>query len=810
MKRNTKYLGLLLVFSLHTICLSAQQVRQTILFNDGWKFHKGEIAGADQKDFNDNDWRSVELPHDWSIEGPYDEQWASATGYLPGGIGWYRKQFTVAPDLYNKNIFIYFDGVYKNSEVWINGQYLGKRPNGFVPFQYEITKYLNKTGKNIITVKADHTKFADSRWYTGSGIYRNVYLIATHAVHVNLWGIRFTTPQVSSSKAVANISVSAINQSASNLPVIIKATLLNAKGTTVATTQQQIKIGANNNGEVNLSFSIIHPELWSTKNPQLYTLQTALLVQGKQVDNVQEEVGFRSVVFDADKGFFLNGKSTKLKGVCLHDDAGALGVAVPDAVWVRRLQKLKEAGCNSVRMSHNPHADYLYNLMDRMGFLVMDEAFDEWELGKNKWIKGWNVGKPGQDGYHSDFAAWAERDVKDMVLRNRNHPSIFMWSIGNEIDYPNDPYTHEVLNTGRNPQIYGKGFIPDHPAASRLGELSKQLVAVIKKYDTTRVVTSALAGVVMSNETTYPEELDVVGYNYQEYRYPDDHKKYPVRIIYGSENGHALSAWTAVTDNDFISGQYLWTGIDYLGEARTWPSKANGAGLLDLAGFPKSEFYFRQSLWSDKPMIYVGTAALRNGNGAGGGRRNMLPAWNYTAGDSVRINCYTNDEEAELFLNGTSLGIKQLANAKDTRILTWQTVFQPGELMVKGFRSGQQINQQTIRTAGEVYAMEAVADVSTLNHSKQGLAHIEIEVVDEAGNPVYGATNETTISIKGPGLLLGLENGDLSSHEDYKASKRKLYNGKLLAYIQAQNKPGAITVTISSPGLQDAVVMIKQ
>jgi beta-galactosidase len=803
----TKYIVLLTLFFLFKISVSAQQSRQTTLFNDGWKFYKGEIAGADKADFNDAAWRTIDLPHDWSVEGPYSDQWASATGYLPGGIGWYRKQFNVAPNMRNKNISIYFDGVYKNSEVWVNGNYLGKRPNGFVPFQYEVTKYLNKTGKNVIAVKADHTDFADSRWYTGSGIYRNVYLIATDAVHVDLWGVKFTTPQVSQAKATAQVIVSSINQSTTNIPAIIKVTLLDDKGKVVANTQQQIKIAANNNAVANLSFTVNNPALWSTDDPQLYKLQTAILVAGKKVDEVTETVGFRSFKFDKDKGFFLNEKNLKLKGVCLHDDAGALGVAVPPEVWIRRLQKLKEAGCNSVRMSHNPHADYLYSLMDSMGFLVMDEAFDEWEMGKNKWIKGWNVGQPGKDGYHSDFKEWADKDVRDMVLRNINHPSIFMWSIGNEIDYPNDPYTHEVLSTGRNPQIYGRGFIAGFPAASRLGELAKQLVAVVKKYDTSRLVTSALAGVVMSNETSYPEELDIVGYNYQEYRYPDDHKKYSNRIIYGSENGHALSAWNAVADNDYISGQYLWTGIDYLGEARTWPSKANGAGLLDLAGFPKSEFYFRQSLWSDKPMIYLGTAAMR-GNG-GGGRRNMLPNWNYKTGDSVRVSCFTNDDEAELFLNGTSLGRKKMADAKDTRILTWQTVFVPGELIVKGYKEGKEINRQTIKTADEPVAIKATADVGTLQRINKGLAHIEIQAVDKSGNQVYGAVNEVSISIEGPGILLGLENGDLNSHEDYKSSKRKLYNGKLLAYVQAQNRSGTIIVKVSSPGLQDAIVEIK-
>ena len=806
MKQRKNHFLLLLFFFFTAVDSPAQQARQTILFNDDWKFYKGEMADADKPAFDDAGWRMITLPHDWSIEGPFDEQWASATGYLPGGVGWYRKTFDVAPTLRSKNIFLYFDGVYKKSEVWINGYYLGKRPSGYIPFQYEITKYLNKTGKNIIAVRADHTDFADSRWYTGSGIYRNVYLIATDPVHIDLWGVRFTTPQVSSTKAVAKITVSVINQSSSNAPVLIKSTLIDAKGKTVAGAQQPVKINSNKKEDGNLSFTLNNPALWSTEHPHLYKLQTALFVNGKKTDEVTEDVGFRSFSFDADKGFSLNEKNMKLKGVCIHDDAGALGVAVPEEVWTRRLQKLKDAGCNSLRMSHNPHADYLYHLADRLGFLIMDEAFDEWEEGKNKWIKGWNVGTPGKDGTHSFFKEWVERDLKDMVLRNINRPSIIMWSIGNEVDYPNDPYSHEVLNTGRNPQIYGRGYLADHPPASRLEEIAKQLVTVVKQYDTTRPVTAALAGVVMSNETIFPEQLDVVGYNYQEFRYPDDHKKYPGRIIYGSENGHQLNNWNAVADNDFISGQYLWTGIDYLGEARTWPSRSNTAGLIDLAGFPKSEYYFRQSLWTDKPMIYLATATRGT---PGAGRRNLLPAWNYTTGDSVRISCFTNDDEAELFLNGVSLGKKKMSDAKNSRILTWQTIYQPGELTVKGYKNGIEINQQTIKTAGEPYAIKVVTDRTALQYNKKAMAHIEITVVDKNGNPVYNNDNEIIISIEGPARLLGLESGSAVSHEDYKANKRKLFNGQLLAYVQAGKGIGPIKVKITSPGLQEKIIEFK-
>ncbi len=787
---------------------SFAQTRQVVLFNDNWKFFKGDAAKAENILFDDKTWRQVNLPHDWSIEGPFDEQWASATAYLPGGIGWYRKNFSVPANMLSKNVYIYFDGVYKNSEVWINGHYLGKRPNGFIPFQYELTKFLNKTGINTIAVKADHTEFADSRWYTGSGIYRNVYLIATNPISINLWGVNFSTPEITKEKAFANIAVSLTNHSATNADVLVKCGLFNKAGIQVAKAEQSIKTTAGKSFSVNIKLQVTNPALWSLKNPELYTLKTDLFAAGKKLDDDLQQVGIRKIKFDADKGFFLNDENIKIKGVCVHDDAGALGVALPQEVWERRLRILKEAGCNSLRMSHNPHADYLYNLCDSMGLLVMDEAFDEWETGKNKWIKGWNVGKPGNDGYHEYFKEWADRDVKDMVLRNFNHPSIIMWSIGNEIDYPNDPYTHEVLNTGNNPQIYGKGFLPDHPAASRMGEIARQLAQVVKENDTTRPVTAALAGVVMSNETIFPDVLDIVGYNYQEFRYPDDHKKYPARIIYGSENGMGLNAWTPVEENEYISAQYLWTGIDYLGEARQWPSRSSEAGLIDMAGFKKPEFYFRKSLWTDEPMIYIGTAAIsKQGNTRRGGR-NAAPLWNYNSNDSVKINCFTNCDEAELFLNGQSLGKKILKDSKE-KILSWLTIYQPGELLVKGYKNGNEVTHYTLKTADEAYAIKAVTDRKVFSKNKKSLAHIEINVVDKNGNLVYNADNEITVSIEGPAILLGLESGSSTSHEDYKANKHKVLHGKLLAYIQSTQKPGLVTIKITAQGLKEQTLAIR-
>ncbi|MDO7885811.1 sugar-binding domain-containing protein [Hymenobacter cheonanensis] len=786
-----KYLALLSLCWLAT-CLPAQAQRQQLLFNNDWKFHLGDAPGSERPTADDKAWRAVTLPHDWSIEGPFSEQWASATAYLPGGLGWYRKSFALPAGYRGKKVFVYFDGVYKNSEVWLNGHFLGKRPSGFASFQYELTPYLATTGPNVLAVKVDHREVADSRWYTGSGIYRNVYLLATAPVHIRQWGVGFTTPQVSKSAATGKVSVALTNAGATAAAVTVTSTLLNARGQAVATAKQVVNVKAKADGTASLTLPIRNPALWSADQPTLYRLRVSLAVQGKPTDEVTEEVGVRTIRFDANQGFFLNEQPTKLRGVCLHDDAGALGVAVPPEVWERRLKTLKAAGCNAIRMSHNPHADYFYRLCDRLGFLVMDEAFDEWERGKNKWVAGWNVGTPSQHGSHEYFKEWGDRDLRDMVLRNRNRPSIIMWSIGNEIDYPNDPYTHEVLNTGRNPQIYGKGYLPDHPPASEMGPLARRLVAVAKQADSTRPITAALAGVVMSNFTDYPAALDLVGYNYQEFRYPEDHKQYPQRIIYGSENGMAPSAWAAVDSNAYVSAQYLWTGIDYLGEAGKWPQRANGAGLLDMAGFPKPEFYFRQSLWTSAPMLYLTTAEAP---GKPGTRQPPLaPTWNWPAASQVHVVALTNNEATELFLNGQSLG------KKTGRLPAWDVPYATGELRAKGYRNNQAVSETLLRTTGAPSTLQLKPDRTTLAAKTQGLAQIEVQVVDQAGNLVTDATNEVTVTLTGPARLLGIESGDLASHEPVAAPRHKAYQGRLLLYVQATG-PGPIRVALAAPGL---------
>ena len=774
-----------------------------LLFNADWKFNKGDVKDGESIRFSDQQWRNVNLPHDWSIEGPFSSEWASSTGYLPGGIGWYRKTFTLSAQQQTGKVFIYFDGVYKNSEVWINGHFLGKRPNGYTPFQYELSPYLNKNGNNIIAVKADHTKFADSRWYPGSGIYRNVYLIFKKAVYIPTWGVTFTTPQVNAKDASARVNVSLKNDTKAGAVTLVKSTLSNPQGKVVASSQQQLTVKAGQEAAATLSFSIKSPKLWSAGQPDLYRLRVSVSQNGKITDQYTEKVGFRDIRFDANEGFFLNGKNTKLKGVCIHHDAGALGAAVPREVWARRLRILKEAGCNAIRMSHYPHQNYLYDLCDEMGFLVMDEAFDEWARGKNKWVAGWNEGTPAKDGYNEYFAEWADRDLADMIRRNRNHPSIIMWSIGNEIDYPNDPYSHEVLNTGRNPQIYGKGYSAERPPASEMAEIARKLVKVVKQNDTSRPVTAALAGVVMSNMTDYPELLDIVGYNYQEYRYADDHQKYPKRIIYGSENGKGKKEWLAVDTTKNIFGQFLWTGFDFVGEARKWPVRSSGAGLANMAGFPKNDYFVRQSLWSDKPMAYL--MVMKAGeNDPDRFMWNADSKWNWPDGEALKVGGVTNTEEAELFLNGRSLGRKR---ADQLEYPSWNLPYAKGILLLKGFNEGKEVSSYQLVTAGDALEISAEADKEIFDHAAQQVSHIEIAVKDSKGNLVYDAANDISVQIEGPATLLGLESGSLDSHESYQADHRKVYKGRLLAYIQSSAKPGTIKVTLSAAGLKSKTII---
>jgi hypothetical protein len=803
MPEGTKRVTGLLLFLFITVHLFAQVTyREPVKINDNWKFQKGDFPKAASPDFDDSKWRTLDLPHDWSVEGPLNQGLASATGYLPGGIAWYRKALDIPLNQKDKKIYVYFEGIYRNGEVFINGVSLGMRPNGYISCEYDLTPYLKFGEKNTLAVRVDHSKSADSRWYTGSGIYRDVYLVEKNPVHLDWWGVYYTTKALNDKKSAVHVQTTVKNTTDHPAALTIVQELSDKERISKAKISGKLIVPAGKDGTMNQDLTVAQPNLWSVYSPYLYQLTTSVYKEGKLIDQSVENVGIRTLGFDANKGFSLNGKSMKVKGVCLHHDAGCLGSAVPNEVLERRLIALKSIGCNAIRCSHNPQSPML---CDKLGLLVLDEGFDEWEFPKKKWIEGWNVGTPGFDGPAEFFEKWGETDLRDLVLRDRNHPSVFMWSIGNEVDYPNDPYSHPILDKEGIGQQHTHGYLKDHPNAERLGIIAKRLAAVVRKQDTSRPVTAALAGPVMSNETDYPGALDVVGYNYTEGRYAKDHATYPKRIFYGSENGYSMEAWKAVRDNDYIFGQFLWTGIDYLGESHRWPSRGFTSGLLDLAGYKKPRAYFRESLWSEKPMIYLGSYPKRGRDRSFS--TDALPLWNYREGDTIRVVSYTNCKKAQLLLNGQRIGEMKYHN-DDSGIIYWDIPFRAGKLEAVGYNADREASRYAIETSKRPAGIKAVATNKTIS-SARGVAQIEIQIVDEDGKPVLLADDEITCTTDGPVKLLGLEASNPADMGDYSDNKQRVFQGKMIAYLQSTGKKGKAKATFTSPWLKEQVVEIE-
>lgn len=798
--KNKAFFIILLGLLVCTIVQAQVSFGEAKKFNENWLFSLSDDSLSTSASYNDSKWRKLDLPHDWSVEGQLSPSLASCTGYLPGGIGWYRKHFQVTDKAARH--YIYFEGAYNRSEVYLNGHLLGKRPNGYISFMYDMTPYL-KEGDNVLAVRIDHSRYADSRWYTGSGIYRDVWMISAPDIHFAQWGIGWHATSLTDKQAVVAVDMEVEKHVKAAGELEVSAALYDAEGTLVAQGCKKVADKAEGITKETVSLKVKKPRRWNLDAPYLYTLKTELLCDGKRIDGSSTSVGLRTLKFDANKGFALNGKWMKVKGVCLHHDAGVLGAVVPPEVWERRLRNLKEIGVNAIRMSHNPQAPVLYDLCDRMGFLVMDEASDEWEFPKRKWVKGWNVGEPSYNGSFDFFEEWIERDVTDMVRRDRNHPCIFLWSIGNEVDYPNDPYSHPVLDgTTINQPMFG-GYKPDAPDAMRIGKIAKRLAACVRAVDTSRPVTGALAGVVMSNQTEYPQAVDVVGYNYTENRYDEDHATYPDRVIYGSETGVGIEAWHAVRDKEFIFGQFLWTGTDYLGESGRWPSRGLYTGLLDFGSFPKPRGYFRASLWSEKPVTYIGTYPKHDWVSM-----DAWDLWNYEPGQLIRVVCYTNAPQARLLLNGKEVGQMKPYDDK-SGIIYWDIPYQDGELRAEGCdATGKVLSSYAIKTSGRPYALRATVDKEVLSTDK-ATAHVTIEVVDEQGTIVKLGDNDVTCQIEGPARLLGLEgsnNGDMS---DYTDNHHRAFHGRLLAYIQTTGEKGEIRVKLTSPLLKGTEVVLK-
>ncbi|MBQ8096900.1 MAG: DUF4982 domain-containing protein [Prevotella sp.] len=778
--------------------------------NADWRFLRvdsawniSESTEMKNADFDDSRWRRVTLPHDWGVELPMSPDKGSCQGYLPGGIGWYRKSlplpFSKGMADAGERLFVYFEGVYNYSQVYLNGHLLGERPSGFASFLYDLTPYLRTDGPNVLAVRVDHSQEADSRWYTGSGIYRDVWLVRAPAVHLAQWGTAYRLKSINARKALLDVDIETDSANPLGWGEVATVELIDADGKVVA----KAKTAMGPKEKKTVSLSVPNPRRWTLDSPYLYHLRTVLHPQApNHPDTSIVRVGLRTLEFSPDRGFALNGEWTKVKGVCVHDDAGVLGTAVPAEVWRRRVRELKAIGVNALRMSHNPHAPALYDICDEEGMLIMDEASDEWEFPKRKWLKGWNQGRPGYEGTYTYFEEWIDRDVADMVRRDRCHPSVFLWSIGNEVDYPNDPYSHPVLDgdgTDFTQPMYG-GYKPRQPHAERIGIIAQRLAKVVKAIDPSRPTTGALAGVVMSNQTAYPEAVDVVGYNYTESRYDEDHQRYPRRVIYGSENRHDLAAWKAVRDKQHIFGQFLWTGIDYLGESGTWPARGSSAGLLDLAGQRKPNGWYRAALWSEKPTCYIGTYPIgqqRPGRRGGNRGNNVSPyaedSWNYREGQRVRVVCYTNAASARLLLNGQPLDV-QFQRDEQTDILFCDVEYHPGTLRCEADNGAS----YEVKTAGRPAALRLSTD---------GRMHVFVEVVDAEGLLVKSADDEVTLMVRG-GRLLGLENGNIT---DTSVSGRsfpnrlRVHGGRLVAYVEPQ--PGqSVTVEATAPHLQQARV----
>ena len=788
--------------------------RQHLLMDSNWKFIQSDIKDAEKQSFDDTTWRTLNIPHDWSIEGEFKEDAITKGpgGYLPTGVGWYRKHFSISSISKGQQFSIEFDGVYMNSDVWINGQHLGKHPYGYTSFYYDLTPFV-KRGENIIAVRVDNSVQPNSRWYSGSGIYRNVWLDIAGPVQIAQWGTYITTPVVDSSSASIKVRTSIENHQPVKINIVLRSVVKDGSGKEKGIVETPVSLNPSATTDIEQTITITSPSLWSVESPTLYALHSSVIEGTKADDNFISTFGIRKIEFDKDKGFLLNGKHLKINGVCLHHDAGCLGAAVPEQAWERRLQLLKEMGCNAIRTSHNPPAPEFLDLCDKMGFLVMDEAFDEWVEAKSQ----------VPYGYHKYFAECSQSDLVSMIHRDRNHPSVIIWSAGNEVP-------DQVTQNG--------------------SEVFRKLIETFHKEDPTRPVTQANDRIAAGDgpaKLPFLELLDIVGYNYvdrwferRELYYSIDRHDHPDWKMIGTENvsvgglrgqysigpdlsdrrpGRSRDYWLGMIEaeqlwkftsvNDYVIGDFMWTGIDYLGEAY-WPNKSSSSGVIDLCGFPKDGYYFYQSQWTKKPMVH------------------LLPHWNWAGheGQVIPVIVYTNCDSVELFLNGKSFGTKtyvfpQQGHAKSWMgyarpyvapttsdlHLSWDVPYEPGTLKVVGKKDGKIVSEE-VRTTSKPAAIRLSADRNDINADAHDIVNIKAEIVDENGLVVPGANNLIEFKVEGEGALIGIDNGNPLDKTQMKSKQRNAFNGLALAVIQSTEKSGNIRITAVSANLKDAILQV--
>jgi beta-galactosidase len=795
-------------------------------FDSGWWFAKGNPSGAEQADFDHSAWRQLDLPHDFSVEGPFDAANPSGApgAYLPTGDGWYRKAFQIPAALEGRKVFIEFDGVYMNSEVWINGHHLGKRPYGYLGFEYDLTPHLKFGGRNVIAVRVDNTLQPSARWYSGTGIYRHVWMKITDPVHVAHWGTYVTTPEITAEQAKVAIETTIRNHHDDARNVSVKQTVLDKSQAVVATTESTVDVPAGGEGIAKQPLTMKTPARWSPETPNLYTVRTELRVGDRVTDVYDTPLGIRTIRIDRQKGIFLNNQPIIMQGMCNHQDLGPLGSALWDRALERRMRMLKEMGVNALRTAHYPHSPEFMRMADEMGFLVVNETFDEWRRGWNfedgQLVSSRDNRGKAKNGYNRYFDEWHERDLTDHIKRDRNHPSVIMWSIGNEM---------------AEAQKYGET------------ETVQVLRDIVRKVDPTRPVTAGVNHIRTANETGFLDHLDIVGYNGGGgscFLYEEDHKRFPNRIIYASEVPHSLQtrgeyrthtnyrekdhllpnltetevfpetdawyessydnaavrinardSWHLTKTLPFVLGEFRWTGFDYIGESGGWPRVLGNFGVIDLVHFPKDTYWFYQSQWTDKPMIHI------------------LPHWNWQgkAGVVIPIHAYTTGDEAELYLNGKSLGVRRITEDNPYH-LEWMVPYTPGELKAVARKGGREIATTVTRTAGAPAGFSIEADQTELDPRRRDLSYISVRIEDGEGNFHPTAARWVSFRVKGPGRIIGIHNGDPMSHHDFHGDTVRTFHGLARVIIAAtpgpdddikpneDRKPGEIVVTASIRG----------
>ena len=800
------------------------------LWDEGWRFALHNDDKAHETTFDDHAWRVLDLPHDWAIEGDFYALNPSGAngGALPGGIGWYRKHLNLNDNDASSRYVLHFDGAYMNTSVYVNGQLVGMRPYGFISFSYDITPYLKKQGDNVVAVKVDNSKQPNSRWYTGCGIYRHVYLMKSSDIRIEEWGVQALT-EVKKGKGKVSLNTKIENPSGRSRRVIVHQTLWNKAHQMVSKASKACQVEAKG-ATISQLLNVNKPQLWSLESPNLYTVTTEIEENGRILDRDTISIGLRNVAFDVKKGFFLNGKNIKINGVCLHGDLGCLGTAINEDALYRQLLMMKDMGVNAIRCSHNPPAPELLNLCDSMGLLVMDEAFDSWMQGKTTY------------DYSIYFKTWAERDLRDMVLRDRNHPSIILWSIGNEVlEQWNKTKSATValedvnilLNNSRD-----KTLLSTTDTLNASAKLTQFLASIVRRYDPTRLISAGCNEVSPNNNLFKSGALDVIGFNYHQKKVADVPQNFPGKPFIMTETVSALhtrgyyrmpsdslyrwpthkrpftepsfmcssydnscaywgstheQTWDIVKHTPYCSGQFIWTGFDYIGEPTpfNFPARSSYFGIVDLAGFPKDVYYLYQSEWTNKPVLHV------------------FPHWNWIEGQAIDLWCYYNQaDEVELFINGKSQGVRKKSNEHEYHV-AWHVTYEPGEVRVVARKNGKQVNEKTIRTAGAPHHIRLTSNRNVLKANGRSLSFVTVEVVDKEGNLCPWADQNIQFSLTGEGKIAGVDNGSPFSLERFQANSRHAFFGKCMVVVQAGKAPSVIKLTAKGVDLQPQTIEIK-